>query len=175
MVKSAEMASEIQHIFTGKEQLRRHLLAVDAGIRTGLALFDDRGGLIWYRSHNMGSKTTLRKAIFNILNAIPELEFLVIEGGGPLAESWAKEADRRGISIIRTDAGVWRHDLLYDRQQRSGIQAKQTAIKKAKAFIRNSSAPSANPPTHDAAEAILAGIWGCYKTGWISNLPDLNQ
>lgn len=38
------------------------LLAVDVGVRTGLALYGDAGRLRWYRSHNLGSIARLKRA-----------------------------------------------------------------------------------------------------------------
>lgn len=153
----------------------RLLLSVDAGIRTGLALFNNQGQLVWYRSHNMGSISGLRRAVYPLLKSIDGLEYLIIEGGGPVAETWIHTAVKLGISTIKTDAGEWRRELLYDRQQRSGTKAKQTAVKMAMQFIKSSDAPGMNIPTHDAAEAILTGLWGCFKAGWIVRLPDLNK
>lgn len=37
------------------------LLAVDAGVRTGLALLDREGRLLWCRSHNLGTTARLKR------------------------------------------------------------------------------------------------------------------
>ncbi|NMC73527.1 MAG: hypothetical protein GYA56_04090 [Geobacteraceae bacterium] len=149
------------------------LLAVDLGIRTGLALYGGEGRLVWYRSQNYGSRDRLRRAINGILGDIPDLEVLVIEGGGALAVPWEREAERRGIAVLRTSAEEWRLRLLLPRQQRSGAQAKHSAGSAARRVIRWSGAPSPTSLRHDAAEAILAGLWGVMRMGWLAEPPRL--
>lgn len=150
------------------------LLAVDAGVRTGLALFDNSGRLHWYRSHNMGSVASLKKAAFRLAGTIPGLKYIGLEGGGQIALLWKKVADRQGIQFMVTDAVRWRQDLLYAREQRSGEVAKARAINMAIKFLKQNGTPPAQIPTDDAAEAILTGIWCCYKLGWLKQLPDLH-
>ena len=43
------------------------ILAVDLGLRTGLAYFDDEGRLAWFRAQNMGSVPRLKRAIPAVL------------------------------------------------------------------------------------------------------------
>ncbi|HEX2081336.1 MAG TPA: hypothetical protein VHG08_26770 [Longimicrobium sp.] len=73
------------------------LLAVDLGLRTGLALYGGDGRLRWYRSQNFGTAARLRRAVHGTLRELPEVRWLVIEGGGNLAEIWTREAERIGI------------------------------------------------------------------------------
>ena len=153
----------------------QYLLAIDAGVKTGLALYGRPDKLIWYRSHNMGSVSSLRKAAAHLLHSIEGLMVIVIEGGGPVAEAWKKEAIQTGLEIISTDAGVWRKELLFPREYRDSLTAKQAAIGLAKKIIDKSDAPSANFPTHDAAEAVLIGLWGIKKHGWIQELPFIKR
>lgn len=150
------------------------LLAVDAGVKTGLALFDSSGKLHWYRSHNMGSVPSLKKAAFHMVNAIPDLNYIVVEGGGQIALVWKRVAERFGIKFMMTDALQWRRDLLYSREQRSGEAAKQTAIDMAIRFLKKNGTPPPQTPIHDSAEAILTGIWCSYKLGWLKQLPNLH-
>lgn len=152
-----------------------YLLAVDAGVKTGLALFGKPCNLVWYRSHNMGSYHALKSAIHTILQQIQGLRYLVVEGGGPIALQWTRQAEKQGISCITTDAGEWRKELLYSREYRNAETAKQTAVNLAGNLISRSGVKGKNTPTHDAAEAILAGIWGCKKTGWIADFPELRK
>jgi hypothetical protein len=149
------------------------LLAIDAGIKTGLALYEKITGLVWYRSHNMASISSLRKAAGHLVNSIEGLSVIVVEGGGPVAETWKKEGLRAGIQIIATDAGEWRKEMLYPREYRNSATAKQSAILLVRQIIEKSEAPSKNSPTHDAAEAILIGLWGCRKVGWINEIRAL--
>ncbi len=152
-----------------------YLLSVDAGVKTGLALYQKPDCLLWYRSHNMGSVSSLRKASGHLIHSIEGLSVLVIEGGGPVADTWKREGLRIGLQVIITDAGEWRKELLFPREYRNSETAKHTAIKLSGQIIEASFAPSGNFPNHDAAEAILIGLWGCRKTGWIDEIPLLKR
>ena len=147
------------------------LLAVDVGVRTGLACFGDDARLRWYRSHNLGDAARLRRAIPGLLDAEGDLTRVVLEGGGPLAELWRREGERRGLGVLVTDAGTWRARLLLAREQRSGAQAKQVADGLARRVIAWSGAPRPTSLRHDAAEAILVGLWGVLEVGWLDAVP----
>ena len=147
------------------------LLAVDLGLKTGLALFADTGKLVWCRSHNFGTTERLRRAIHGILNGIPGLTTLVIEGGGNLAVVWEKEAKQRGIAVYRIDATTWRQVFLFPREQRTGVDEKKHAIEVARRIIDWSGAARPTSLRHDAAEAILIGLWGVVHFGFLPELP----
>lgn len=148
-----------------------HLLAVDLGLKTGLALFGKDGKLIWYRSQNFGTTDRLRRGVHGMLKAEPAISAMVIEGGGNLALVWEKEAQQRGIPVRRVGAEVWRQAFLLPREQRSGVEAKRHAGEMARKFIDWSGAARPTSLRHDAAEAILIGIWGLMHFGWIESLP----
>ena len=143
------------------------LLAVDLGLRAGLALYGNDGRLRWYRSHNFGNMTRLKRGVYTILQEIPTLRWLVLEGGGPLALIWRKEAERRGIGVIGVSAEQWRAVLLSARQQRSGVAAKESADTLARTLIDWSGADRPTALRHDAAEAILIGLWGVIEVDWL--------
>ncbi len=147
------------------------LLAVDLGLRTGLALYGDNGRLIWYRSHNYGSTERLRRGVFGIMEGTPDLAAIIIEGGGNLATVWEKEAGRRGIRVQRAGAEAWRQLLLLPREQRTGAEAKKRAGEMARRVIAWSDAARPSSLRHDAAEAILIGLWGLLHFGWITDFP----
>ena len=148
------------------------LLAVDLGVRTGLALYGADGRLRWYRSRNFGSTARLRRAVYGILSDIPDLMRVVLEGGGPLATIWEHESARRDIPTRRICAEDWRRELLHPRQQRNGAQAKHNANDLARRVIEWSQAPRPTSLRHDAAEAILIGLWGVCEAEWIEALPN---
>lgn len=148
----------------------RFLLSVDAGIRTGLALYNSSGELKWYRSHNLGSIASLRKVAYSMLKSIGGLEYIVVEGGGSITNVWINAAQKLKITTIRTDAGEWRKELLYLKEHPNSQKAKESAIKLSRQIIDSSEAPAYNTPTHDAAEAILIGKWGCKKVNWIQSI-----
>lgn len=148
------------------------LLAVDMGLRTGLALYRRDGRLAWYRSRHFGTRDQLRRGVHGLLGELPELAWLVIEGGGPIAEIWAREATRRGIASRTIGAEVWRERLLRPRDRRDGGQAKRSADALARQVILWSDAPRPTSLRHDAAEAILIGLWAVLDLGWLERSPD---
>ena len=149
------------------------LLAVDLGLRTGFAVYGRDGRLVRYRSQNLGSKARLRKAAARVLSDLPDLERLVLEGGGELAEVWAKAGERAGVRVRVIGAERWRRPLLLPREQRSGTGAKSAADGLARAVIEWSGAKRPTGPLrHDAAEAIAVGLWGVLTAGWLAEVPE---
>ncbi len=149
------------------------LLGVDLGLRTGLAHYGDAGRLIWYRSRHFGTTAQLRGGVSAVLNELPDLRWLVLEGGNAYGDIWRREADRRGIEVLQIDAQVWRGQLLYAREQQSGERAKRHAGDLARQVIAWSGAPRPTALRHDTAEAILIGLWGAAAVGLLPALPDL--
>ncbi|MEM8530456.1 MAG: hypothetical protein AAGF95_06415 [Chloroflexota bacterium] len=140
-------------------------------MRAGLALYNHDGRLVWYRSHNFGSTTRLRRGVYSLLNDIPHLAWIILEGGGNIADIWLKEAARRKLGIHQINAETWRERFLYSREQRSGQQAKNHADQFARRIITWSSATNPTSLRHDAAEAIAIGMWGVLEVGWLEQLP----
>ena len=149
----------------------KSLLAVDLGLRTGLALYAEMGKLLWYRSKNFGSKDRLRRGVPGVLAEIPELAWLVLEGDKALAEIWEREVRGLNVSVKRVAAEEWRGRLLYPREQSSGPKAKQSADEIARKIIQWSGAPRPTSLRHDAAEAIVIGLWGVLRVGWLKQIP----
>ena len=147
------------------------LLAVDLGVRTGLAAYGDDGRLRWYRSHNFGAANRLRRAIPGLLDEVPGLTRLVVEGGGHLAKPWQVEAEARSLMVRWVMAEEWRPAFFYPRERRTGEIAKHTADDLARRVIEWSGAKRPTSLRHDAAEAILIGLWGVIQAGWIDELP----
>ncbi len=151
------------------------LLAVDLGLKTGLALYGSNGRLRWYRSQNFGARARLKRGLAGVLTALQHdeasLRAVVLEGGGDLAQLWAREAEARGLRVIIVQAGAWRSRLLWPREQRTGTQAKATADVLARRVITWSGAQKPTSLRHDAAEAILIGLWGVLEIGWLDR-PD---
>jgi hypothetical protein len=147
------------------------LLAVDVGVRTGLAVYRDDGRLIWYRSRNFGAAVRLKRAIPALLHEAFDPTYVVLEGGGPLAEHWATAAERHGSHVRRVSAEEWRALFLLQREQRSGDQAKRVADTIARRVVEWSDAARPTSLRHDAAEAILIGLWGVIRVGWLKAIP----
>ncbi|MEM1041645.1 MAG: hypothetical protein AAGI91_03355 [Bacteroidota bacterium] len=107
-----------------------------------------------------------------MLKDVPGLAHLVLEGGGTLADLWTKEGERSGVAVQRVDAGTWRRTLLYPRERRAGTDAKAHAERLARRVIEWSGAARPTSLRHDAAEAILVGLWGVIGVGWLPAVPD---
>lgn len=148
------------------------LLAVDLGVRTGLAVFGDDGRLRSYCSRNFGNAVRLRRALPAIIEGVADISCLILEGGGHLAELWEREAARLGLAVRCVPAETWRARLLYQRDQRTGSQAKRAADQLARRVIEWSGAARPTSLRHDAAEAILIGLWAVLELGWLRRLPD---
>jgi transposase len=147
------------------------LLAVDVGVRTGLAVYRDDGRLIWYRSRNFGAAARLKRAIPALLHEAFDPEYVVLEGGGPLADHWATTSEKHGSHVRRVSAEEWRSAFLLPRDQRSGEQAKRVADGLARRVVEWSDAARPTSLRHDAAEAILIGLWGVIDVGWLPGVP----
>jgi len=147
------------------------LLGVDLGLRTGLALYNQNGRLRWYRSRHFGSAAQLRRGARSVLKELPGLAWLIVEGSGPLAEIWTREAERWQVAVRQVRPEEWREALLWPREQRTGAEAKQNADQLARQVIEWSGARRPTSLRHDAAEAILIGLWGVLQVGWLENLP----
>jgi hypothetical protein len=148
------------------------LLAVDLGLRTGLALYGQEGHLLWYRSQHYGTRTALRRGVHGLLGAIPDLARLVLEGGGPIADIWVREAQRRGLSVRQISAEDWRARLFRPRDQQGRDRSKSSADDLARRVIEWSGAARPTSLRHDAAEAILIGLWGVLEAGWLDQVPE---
>lgn len=140
------------------------LLAVDLGLRTGLACFTTGGALLWFRAQNLGTVTRLKRAIPRVLDEAPELSLLVVEGDRHLGDLWARAAIKRGARVRRTNAEEWREATLLPRERRSGADAKAAAIRVAGELIEGFVAQGLlkRPRTallDDVAEAICIGAW----------------
>jgi hypothetical protein len=148
-----------------------HLLAVDVGLHTGLALFSEEAQLLWYRSHHFSAPAKLKKVIGKLLRDDPRPTHLLLEGGGPLAELWLMEADKLALTAEQIHAQQWRERLFYARQHRSGAQAKREADNLARQVIEKLGAKKPTSLRHDTAEAILIGLYGLLMLGWLRQWP----
>jgi hypothetical protein len=150
---------------------RDSLLAVDLGLKTGLALYGSDGRLGWYRSKNYGTTARLKRDVHNMLVSIPSLKHIVVEGDRGLAAIWEQEAVRHNIFTRQIHAEQWRQKLLYAREQKSGPEAKRNAEYFARKIIKWSGMAGPTSLRHDAAEAIMIGLWAVLELGWLKAVP----
>lgn len=148
-----------------------HLLAVDVGLHTGLALYSEDARLLWYRSHHIASPAKLKRVIGKLLRDEPRPTHLLLEGGGPLAELWLREAEKLAIQAKQIHAQQWREQLFFARQHRSGSQAKRQADGLARQVIEILGGRKPTSLRHDTAEAVLVGLYGLLQLGWLKQWP----
>lgn len=151
-------------------------VGVDLGLATAFSVYDRDGRLTGVRSRRFGSKDALRAAAGAILDEIPHVHSVIIEGGGDLAESWQRAAVHRGIHLRIVQASEWRRMFLYERERRDGAQAKTHAVKLAAQVIEWSATKGVTAQLgHDAAEAVLVGLFGVVEAGWLKDPPRLRH
>lgn len=160
---------------TSADQPAAHLLAVDAGLHTGLALYNCSSRLLWYRSHHLADQQKLKRLIAALLRSAPQPTHIYLEGGGPLAELWQREALRLGRVFVQLQASTWREQLFYARQHPSGRVAKQQALQMATSVIDHLGHKKPTGLRHDTAEAILIGLYGLLDLGWLEHWPPTKE
>lgn len=147
-------------------------LAVDLGLATGIAVYGRDGRLESVRTRRFQSKDALRAASASILDEVQHVHSVLVEGGGDLAEAWERAAVHRGIHFRTVQASAWRAMFLYERESRDGAMAKESAIKLAAQVIAWSETRGVSAEVgHDAAEAILVGLYGVVQAGWLREVP----
>ena len=85
---------------------------------------------------------------------------------------WLHSAERLEIESFVLSAEVWRGCFLLPREKRNGLAAKETAIKKAREIIKYFGLSNPRQVRHDAAEAVLVGLWGMLELNWLEEVPE---
>ena len=147
------------------------LLAVDLGLRSGLAQYGRDGRLLKYRSTHFGSLKSLKKGIPGIFKSLGPIQHIVVEGDRNLGDIWKKCADYHGCQFQAVSAEKWRGQFLLPRKQLNRKVAKAEAAVLARKIIRWSGLDRPTSLRHDAAEAILVGLWAVLEFGWLDHNP----
>ena len=147
------------------------LLAVDLGLRSGLAQYGTDGRLIRYRSTHFGSLKTLKKAVPGIFKSLGPVTHVVVEGDRNLADIWKKSSLYCGAHFQTVSAEKWRRELLIPRKQVNRKRAKDEADRLARKIIGWSGLKRPVSLRHDAAEAILIGLWAVLELNWLADNP----
>jgi hypothetical protein len=96
----------------------------------------------------------------------------VLEGGGPIADLWVREAERRGIPVRRIAAEDWQGHLFDPEETRGRDRSKLSVDGLARRVIGWSGLSRPTSLRHDAAEATPIGLWGGLEAGGLGRLPD---
>ncbi len=159
--ENSESAVQIKEDQGNDVRQRRYgkVLAIDLGLRHGLAWFDSSGELIAYRSTRFSKKRVLKQKVYGILGEIEGVTHIVTEGDRQLASYWHGAARKLGILVLAVAPEVWRSQMLKPREQRSGVDAKAAAIAYAVEVAKSSGVLKSTPMRDDEAEAIMIGLW----------------
>ena len=145
------------------------LIAIDLGLKSGLAVYDQRG-LLSYRATRFPSARAIKRAAWAVLCEVDALAHVFVEGDKDLAAHWRRAAEKQSLSFQSVRPEQWREGVLLPRQRRAGTIAKRAAMSLAHELIRASAAPAPKVPlTSDVAEAILIGYWATRQLGWCSS------
>lgn len=125
---------------------------------------------MWARSGNFGPHSRFKKAVAAVVSPLTELEILVVEGDRRLGEVWEKAAARHGAETRFVGPETWR-DSLYLKRQIRNRPPKRFADPLARRVLKWSEVPAPKSLRHDAAEAVLIGLWGVLDAGWLTKLP----
>lgn len=146
------------------------LIAVDLGLRTGVAAFGPDGRLLAHRSMHLPDRSALRRAVPRVLRELGPPAHVVVEGDRALGTIWGRAAARHGAPVRGVAPERWREALLHPSEVRGG-RAKGVADRVARQIIDWSGMARPTSLRADVAEAICIGLWGCMAVGWLDELP----
>jgi hypothetical protein len=146
------------------------LLAVDLGLRTGLAVYDAGGRPVHVASRHLGGRRQLRGMVRAVL-AEHAPAVVLLEGDRELARVWHEAAERAGARSAGVTPETWRPRLLHPSERRDGARAKAAARRLAPLVLDWGGLRIPSRLRTDAAEAVLIGLWGVLTEGWLAALP----
>lgn len=150
---------------------RGGLLAIDLGLNMGLAHFDHDGQLVRYQAQRLANKAALKRHVYDVFIRHKPLDAIITEGDASLAKIWHRLAKKWELQIVHIQAQRWREDLLLPRDIASGGAHAKTIAQEMALQVIASSALAQKPTrpqlAHDAAEAILIGLWGAHHLGFL--------
>lgn len=153
------------------DEAHARLVAVDLGVRTGIAVFDGGGRLVSVTSRNLGQRGRVRQLATALRRELDRVDVLVLEGDRSLAPGWRRAFEPRGTEVVLVEAEEWRRALLHPRERRDARTAKAAARDLAAVAVAELSTLAGSSLRHDAAEAVLIGVWGLRELGWVAAWP----
>lgn len=134
------------------------VLAVDLGLRFGVAVYDDQGALTWCGSHHVRRRADLRHAAAVFIRRYRP-EWIVSEGDTALARIWERAGTIVGARSVRVGPEQWRRELLMTRGTASSRKAKEASIRAARERLAAGPFALKHRLNDDCAEAVLIGAW----------------
>jgi hypothetical protein len=162
------------------------VLAVDLGLKSGVALFGSQGRLLRYEQFHF-EKDSLHDTAKRLLTEWEQDAFqygsqgeneqgqkrarvthIAIEGAdGYMLRAWADAAT--GLSILRVTPEEWRAELLLEKERSSGSNAKAASRLVARQVVEDFGVmPRHEGKFHtDVAEAVCLGLYVSSRLGWV--------
>ncbi len=142
-----------------------YLLSIDTGVVTGMAVFSKEGRLLYYGSHNYGDKNRLKRNIPQLLASWSNIDLLLLEGGGRMADVWINQARMAGINYRVIQAEEWRGLFFAFPAGLNSLHAKSVAVEYARVVIAQLAVKKRKELAHHTAEAILSGVFVLHRLG----------
>lgn len=141
-------------------------MAVDLGLRTGLAVWQRDGTLRTWRQLRYPSRRALRSGLPAVCRVLPPITLLVTEGDASLGGLWRLALGLAEADHWQVQAHDWRSGLFDEPAIRTTRRAKRSAWELAKTLASRHGARGAPHLRHDVAEAICLGFWAGMQRGW---------
>ena len=165
------------------------LMAIDIGLKSGVALYNRQGALVRYEQFYFERDTLQRDAQeliqewerdCNEETTFDEIQFKVthiaMEGADAyMLNAWAEAAPNR--SILRVSPEEWRSDLLTAKEKKSGHNAKASSRLIARQIVGDFGMMEQHSGKFktDVAEAVVMGFYVARKLGWIQREPPVRR
>lgn len=147
------------------------LLAVDLGLRSGIAAYDCEGRLTAFGVQAYRSREAMRRGAGKTVAEHGQLEWLVSYGCPTQAAVWERSAMRQGVRVQRVDGETWRQALAVNDAPRNSAENNRHVVRLARRIIDWAQMPQPVVLPTDAAEAICVGLWAVHQLGWLRELP----
>ena len=167
------------------------LLAVDLGLKSGVALFNQKGKLIRYEQFTFERESMVDRirtlihqwesevndAVGDENNGSPwKVTHIAIEGGDvSIFNAWSSVA--QDLSVLRVSPEEWRSELLLSKEKSSGADCKAAARLIARQVVADYGIMENHSGKFktDVAEAVVMGLYVSRKLGWISRSPAIRR
>lgn len=196
--KSIDLAPSNQKFFENptNDNVNDLLLAVDIGLKSGVALYNRQGALVRYEQfyfdrntlasdaeelvqqweNDINNETDLAMEYDDVGNKPWKITHIAMEGAdAKLMNAWADAAPNR--SILRVSPEEWRSGLLVAKERKSGPDAKAASRLIARQIVGDFGVMEQHSGKFktDVAEAVVMGFYVARKLGWITREPAVQR
>lgn len=164
---------QIESLSQTRASKTKYLLAIDVGLSTGMALYNQDGRLCWCDSQKFENLAQMKRFAAKLIGETEKLDWILSEGDYNLAAIWERAAIKNGVRIQRVSGQVWCQQLLEMPYDDAVQQIDPHAFEFARKIMHYSEMSSPKNLDKHAIEAALIGMWGVLQMGWINKLPDV--